>query len=681
MNMQFRQAGRLGRLNTVLGPDQLVLLRFFGSEFMNSLFEYDVECLSEAPGIDFDQLLGTHATVTIEGREGIRHFDGIVTRTRYTGGYENGSRYNLTLRPWFWLADQRFNQKIFHEKTVDQIIKEVLAPYSGAGDPALQLDLGGEYPVLEYTVQYRESDFAFACRMMERFGISYHFQHREGNHTMVLTDSDTNHKEIPGGTRKFQPVDAHHQSEEEHFWDLSPERNIRTGAVKLIDYNFKTPRADMLADRIGEAKHAFGQLESYEYPGTYLDRDEGKKLARIRNDQFQGGDRRNRAAGDVLSLGAGMIVNVDANGVENVGEPRQLCLAAHHTFVSESYGSGGASSDGYSYSGQYVLMPASSPLAPPRVTPSPIVQGPQTAMVVGDGEIDCDEYGRVIVRFHWDLEGANSMRCRVSQQWAGAGLGQVVIPRIGMEVIVDFIDGDPDKPLVTGCVVNASNANIYGLPDNKTRSGFKTKTHQGGGFNELMFEDAQGKEEIFLHAQKDMNRIIQDNDDTKVKNGNRSIAVELGDETKTIGAGNLTETVALTRSSTATVISETAVSGPAGPGNIFNTAEVDIAHKAKTGMISLDAKANIQNTTKATFAVTADQNIQNHAKVNHFVTADEMVQLSVGQNVSITLTPDAIFLKAGSTTVTLSEGLLDQIAGVIHLNKNGPPGGGGGGGM
>ena len=670
MNMPFKQDARLGRLSTVLGPQNLALLRFYGSDYMNAPFEYDVEALSPIPSVDFDQLLGTHATVIVQTRHGARHFDGIVTRVRYAGAGENGYRFNLALRPWFWLADQRFNQKIFHGKTVDQIIREVLAPYSGAGSPALELRLASDYPVLEYTVQYRESDFAFASRLMERFGISYHFEHTEGNHTMVLTDSDTNHKTVPGTRRAFKPVDGHHQPEDEHFWDLEPERKIKTGAVRLIDYNFKTPRADMMAEQVADTKYAFGQLESYEYPGTYLDREEGRRIARIRNDQFQGGDRRNRAVGDCVSLGAGMVVELDANGVENIGDPRQLCLAAHHTFVSESYGSGATISDGYSYSGTFVLMPASAPLAPPRKTPTPIVQGPQTAMVVGEGEIDCDEYGRVLVRFHWDLEGAISMRCRVSQQWAGAGLGQVVIPRIGMEVIVDFIDGDPDKPLVTGCVVNASNANIYDLPASKTRSGFKTKSHNGGGNNELMFEDELGMEEIFLHAEKDMNRVIEDNETTRVNRGDRSITVATGDETKAIESGNLTETVALSRSTTANTINETALAGEAGPGNITYHADDDIAMKAKDGKIALEAKQDISNRTENNFTVEADINVTTHAVEETHITADQRIFLGVGENSGIEITADHIVIHSNGASIAFTAEGLNQIGEMIHLNKD-----------
>ena len=239
MNAFFKQAGRLGRLTTALGPDALALLRFDGSDFMNDLFEYRIEALAPRGDVDFDQLIGTHASVSIDGPGGSRVFDGIVTRARWAGTGENGHRYDPTLRPWFWLAGRRRNQRIFHGKTVIQIIEEVLSDYASLGDPALLVQVSEQYPVLEYTVQYRESDLAFVRRQMERHGISFHFRHAPGSHTLVLTDDVLAHENI--GERPFKSYDGHHQAEGEHIWDWSPERNLTTGAVRLIDYNFKTP--------------------------------------------------------------------------------------------------------------------------------------------------------------------------------------------------------------------------------------------------------------------------------------------------------------------------------------------------------------------------------------------------------------------------------------------------------
>nr|WP_240547542.1 type VI secretion system tip protein TssI/VgrG [Paracoccus sp. J56] len=293
---------------------------------------------------------------------------------------------------------------------------------------------------------------------------------------------------------------------------MTPERNITTGAIRLTDYNFKHPDQAMEVDRLGDAAHAQGQIESFDWPGDYPAQDVGKIVAGLRTSQERGADRRNRAVGDCLSLRSGRRVMLSGDRIPGTGES-YLCLSASHHFVSEAYGSGGQGSDGYAFTGSYVLMPDTAPMAPPRRTHVPVVHGPQTAMVVGEGEIDCDEYGRILVRFHWDLDAAHSMRCRVWQNWAGAGWGGMVIPRIGMEVVVEFLEGDPDKPIVTGNVFNGKNGVPYELPKHKTRSTFRTNTHDGKGtgrgFNELRFEDQAGAEEIFMHAQKDMNTEIE----------------------------------------------------------------------------------------------------------------------------------------------------------------------------
>lgn len=503
MDALFSQDSRLGKLTTVLGKDVLVLLRLNGRDHMNDLFDYRVECLSTEANLDFDGLIGTHASVEITSQsDGPRFFDGIVTEAKWAGISENGHKYELRLQPWFWLAGQRRNQRIFHNQTVVQIIETMLGPYAGLGNPALKVTLMDSYPVLEYTVQYRESDMAFAQRLMERFGISYHFTHEAGSHTLVLTDSVQSHDAVAGDTRIYKPYDGTHNAEHEHFWEWHPTRRLTTGALRLADYNFKTPHAGMEMEQAGDAAYAEGQIESYDYPGDYLDAQQGDIMADLRLRQERGQDVRHRAVGDCTSLGAGMTLTLTGDHVPEV-KGEYLCLSATHSFISQSYGSGDTEADGYAYSGEYVLMPVSAPMVPERKTRVPVVQGPQTAMVVGEGEIDCDEYGRILVHFHWDLEAAFSMRCRVSQNWASKGWGGMVIPRIGMEVVVEFLEGDPDKPLVTGCVYNGKNNVPYPLPDHKTKSVFRTDTHQGSGFNELMFEDANDNELIYMHGQKD----------------------------------------------------------------------------------------------------------------------------------------------------------------------------------
>ncbi len=532
--MVFKQAGRLGKLHTSLGPDVLVLLRFNGTDQMNGLFNYQIDALSTEPTINFDDLIGTHATVEIATAGAPVFYDGVVTSAQWAGVGENGVRYGLTLRPWLWLASNRRNQRIFHDMTVVDILKELLSDYLTAG-AALKVDVTETYPKLEYTVQYRESDLGFATRMMERFGISYHFTHADKSHTLVLTDSIDSHEAVPGGSRPYHGAQGHHQSEEEHFWEFQPERRMTTGAVRLIDYNFKKPTAAMEVDKLGDANYAQGKIESFDYPGDFSDQGAGKSVAALRARQERGGDARASAVGDTISLSSGMKVTLQGDEIPGATGQTFLCLSAVHSFVSESYGSGGpGTGDDDAYSGRYVLMPDNSPLAPDRKSPQPAVQGPQTATVVGDGEIDCDEFGRILVKFHWDLKSAHSMRCRVSQMWAGQGWGGMAIPRIGMEVVVEFLEGDPDKPLVTGCVYNGKNGAPYDLPANKTRTTWRSNTHQGTGHNEISFEDTAGGEDLFFHAQKDLTQKVLNNMSANVQQ-NRMATIGANDSTTVTG--------------------------------------------------------------------------------------------------------------------------------------------------
>ncbi|MEL7182965.1 MAG: type VI secretion system tip protein TssI/VgrG [Pseudomonadota bacterium] len=542
MNAIFTQETRLGKLHTALGKDVLVILRFDGTDHMNGLFDYRVEALSTQQNINFDDLIGTHATVEVETQaNGARYFDGIVTQAQWAGVGENGNRYNLTLRPWIYLAGLRRNQRIFHNKTVVDIVEETLSDYADLGEPHLSNLLTESYPELEYTVQYRESDLALVTRLLERFGISYHFTHRNGSHTMVLTDAVDTHDALPGASRKYKPVNADHQADEEHFWEWYPERNITTGGILLTDYNFKRPNAAMRADDMGDAAYAQGKIESFDYPGDYLDQGRGNTVANLRTLAERGNDRRHRAVGNCASLVSGLTVSLTGDQVPGVKDEAYLCLRAAHSYISDSYGSGDIKSDRHAFSAEYVLMPITAPMVPDRKTPLPIVQGPQTAVVVGEGEIDCDQYGRILVQFHWDLDGAYSMRCRVSQNWAGKGWGGMVIPRIGMEVVVEFLEGDPDKPLVTGCVYNGRQDTPYPLPAAKTKSVFKTDTHQGAGFNELTFEDEREQELIYMHGQKDQQiEILNDRgktigrDQSEAVGRDKSISVGQ-DHTESIG--------------------------------------------------------------------------------------------------------------------------------------------------
>ncbi|MEL6882980.1 MAG: type VI secretion system tip protein TssI/VgrG [Pseudomonadota bacterium] len=545
--VEFLQENRRGRLSTDLGEDVLVLLRMDGEEELSGYFTWTVEALSEDPAVDLNALLGTHATVTLDNGDGPRFFDGIVTEAQWRGMEENGNRYNLVLRPWLHLANMRRNNRIFHELTVEDILTELLSAYAHLGNPHVELKLTDSYPKLEYTVQYNESDAVFAQRMMERFGITWHWKHDNKSHTLVLTDKVVSHDDVPGGERAYYSVEGYQMHPEEHFYELRRTARVTTGAVRLTEYNFKTPHAAQEVAQLGAAEHDNGQIESFDWPGDYLEQGVGEGVVQRRVDEETGQAPRVVAKGDVSSLGTGLCVTPIEDFVPEVTGKRHICLKARHTFRAQAYGTGDAKGSDEAYVGEFVLLRDDSPFRPERRTRRPLVHGPQTARVVGDGEIDCDEFGRILVQFHWDLDAAYSMRCRVSQNWASKGWGGMVIPRIGMEVVVEFLEGDPDKPLVTGCVFNGYNDVPYPLPDHKTKSVFRSDTHQGQGFNEITFEDQSGQENISLHAQKDQtlkvlnNRMKRvDNDQVESVGTNKSIEVGKNHQERIGGSMNLT---------------------------------------------------------------------------------------------------------------------------------------------
>ncbi|MCK0122688.1 type VI secretion system tip protein VgrG [Loktanella sp. F6476L] len=513
MAIKLDQTGRFGRLATELGKNKLVLTGFHGEDFVNNLFDYRVDALSLDPDIDLADLIGTQATVTFDALTGEpRHFNGIVTEAQNMGITATGNGYQLSLRPWFWLAGQRENHRIFHEKSVVKIIEEVFADWSGASNPLFENRLTGDYPDLEYTVQYGESDLAFVCRQMERFGISYHFDHTENGHTLVMTDASENFTPVFANTRPYHNTTSDLAFDEERLWGWIAGRGLTTGVVRLADYNFKTPKRSMEVDRAADAGYAnHGAIEKYRYPGDYLDQGTGKGVNSLRLKQEQARDRRHRVNGNVVSLSAGMVIAPRDQAVPLVKPGPYVCLAAKHSFETNYYNSGDDSGDASSFEGEYVLTEVDAPFAPELITDRPIIHGPQTAMVVGEGEIDCDAHGRILVRFHWDLAGANSMRCRVVQTSASGEWGGMIIPRIGMEAVVEFLEGDPDKPMVTGCVFNGGTDSPYKLPANKTKHVMRADSHKGSGFNEISFEAESGSENMAIHAQKDQTiRVLND---------------------------------------------------------------------------------------------------------------------------------------------------------------------------
>ncbi len=469
MATSFRQDTRIGELETPLGKDKLVLVRLDAAEGLSELFEYRVEALSDAADLDLSSAMGKHCTVSFKPIKGDkRYFDGILVESQWLGPREGGELYRLILRPWLWVLSQTSNCLIFHEKTAPQIIGDIFGKHGGLAD--FEQVLTKTYPKLEYCVQYRESDMDFVCRLMEDNGISYHFRHSDGAHKLIMGDSSSAYEPLADRAGSLLSDRAQqHLRKEEHFHEWHPQRRFTSGKKSLNSYDFKKPSKSL--DHRQERRHRFRAwrprgLRLYGHPSGSLARQRRRPLRAGRHRQDQGDGRaflRRRRLRELLSWRAGR--SRQPSKLES--RTTNIWRSAAGTLPAEGYTSGAGSQAGETYEGTYEFMRADRKFAPPAVTPKPYIRGPQTAKVVGKGEIDVDKHGRILVRFHWDRKNDNSMRCRLAQVWAGKCWGGIFIPRMDMEVIVEFLEGDPDRPLVVGTVYNGENKPPYTLPDEK----------------------------------------------------------------------------------------------------------------------------------------------------------------------------------------------------------------------
>ena len=513
----------------VRGPspfdDKSVLRGATGREALSEPFEFEVDILPPKDAkVKYDDVLGEPLSLEIELPENRKRFvHGIVVKLGYIEVKDDRYVYRLTLRPWFWLLKNSSNSRIFQEKTSIQIIKDVFeqARFSDFEDGALT----GTYHVREYCVQYRESDFDFVCRLLEEEGIYYYFKYEQSKHTLVLADAASAHSATPGyGKIEYHPAAGGELSRDrEGITEWFVSRSVRSGTYSLRDYDFEKPKTDLTVKSSDPASHAHAKLEVYDYPGRYSEATDGKSYAEIRREALQVPYEVYHGKADVRGLSVGTTFNLV--GTEDF-DMEYLITSALHDIQSDEVQLG-ASEDAMTsqVKAELTAIDNRRQFRPTMTTPKGLVRGPQTAVVVGpDGEeIWTDKYGRVKLQFHWDREGKldekSSCWIRVSHAWAGKKWGQIFLPRIGQEVIVDFLEGDPDRPIVTGRVYNADNMPPYTLPDEKNKSTMKSHSTLKGvdkNFNELRFDDTKDKEEVYFHAERDFNRVVENNDTLKV---------------------------------------------------------------------------------------------------------------------------------------------------------------------
>jgi len=547
------QDTRFGSVTSPLGPDVLLFSRMKGYEEMGRLFEYEIDLLSEDKQIDVKKILGQAMTLAVElPAGGVRHYHGLVTQFRQHGTQGEFHLYRAVLRPWLWFLTRTSNCRIFQKLSVPDIIKKVFE-LNGFSD--LEVELSATYQPRDYCVQYRESDFNFVSRLMEGEGIYYFFKHERDKHILVIADTLSayqtvdNYVEIP-----YFPPENTNQRSRDHIFEWHSYHEVQSGRYVLNDFDFEKPKANLLAQFVENKPHTHAGGECYDYPGDYIEPGAGESYANIRLDELQTNYQVIRGKGNARGLTPGMLFTLKDH-YSSSENAKHVLVSTDFIIESNQYRSDGASAD-LLYDCIFTAIRSEQQFRPRRVTPVPFVQGPQTAIVVGKAgeEIWTDEYGRVKVQFHWDREGKNdensSCWVRVSFPTAGKNWGWISLPRIGQEVIVSFLEGNPDKPIITGRVYNNDQMPPYELPANQTQSGVKTRTSKEGSaenFNEIRFEDKKDAEEVYIHAEKDFNCVIENNETRKIgldkkDKGDQTIEIQ-NDRTVTLNEGNDTLTV------------------------------------------------------------------------------------------------------------------------------------------
>jgi type VI secretion system secreted protein VgrG len=645
--MPYSQANRIISVETPLGEDILLLHSFSGFEGMSRLFSYSLIMLSENPSIPFASIIGKQVTITLKGPLGDRYINGFVSRFAQSGGDARFTYYRAEIVPWLWFLTRHADCRIFQNKTITDIIKEVFAD---RGFATFEDRTETPTPQREYCVQYRETDFNFVSRLMEQYGMFYFFEHTDSQHTLVLADSSQVHRPCPNqSTVSFREAGPGGLPEDEDVitgWRL--EQEVRPGKYALTDYNFETPSTSLQGNLSTSNEVAQNtKYEVFDYPGIYSTSSQGEQIVKLRMEEEEALVTVAAGNGTCRTFLPGYRFTLKDHSRRDMNKPYILTEVRHSASVGDSYVSGDDSA--VTYSNTFVAIPADTIFRPQRLTPQPLVQGPQTAVVVGPGgsEIYVDNYSRVKVQFFWDRQGKNDAQSscwiRVSQPWAGKQWGFIAIPRIGQEVIVDFLEGDPDRPIITGRVYNADQMPPYTLPDNETQTGIKTRSSKGGGsanYNELRFEDKMGSEEFFAHAEKNLTTEVE-NDEKRTVGNDRSTTIQHDD----------TLTVQNNRSATITGTDKETV---------MQTQTLSVNDSRSATIATSDS-------------LTAGSGISQTAGTSFSITAGASMSVNVGASLSIT-TGAAVSITAGGTlTITAPmvsiEAAMVQVAGVVQATS------------
>lgn len=538
LEVKFSIANRLVTIKTIL-PDEkpLYLERFEGTETLSAPFEFKLKLLSTDLELDLKALLGTAATIKLAMPEDgkFEYFNGIFSSIRQKSqSYDDLVEFEATLVPSLWLLSLETDSRIFQKKSVPEIVEEVLKERVPNRD--MPSDLRSKCPKRDYCVQYRETNLNFICRLLEEEGIYFYFDHTEKKHTMVFRERSQSAVACPQQEEADYVITRDGQGgEKDGIFKFERLEQLLTTSLTLRDYNFETPKLNLEVMCAGPDK----PHKSYDYPGKYGNRTDGDRYARIRLEASECNEVVFEGTSGIRAFRPGYKFKLKEHYRKDLNDKEYVLTSITHQAMDTTFRTTG--NKGHHYENTFLTIPQTVPYRPPQTAVKPIVQGSQTAVVVGPSgdEIYVDNYGRVKVQFFWDRVGKkdenSSCWMRVAQIWAGKNWGWMTIPRIGQEVIVDFLEGNPDQPIITGRVYNADQMPPYVLPANQTQSGFKSRSSKGGGtdnFNEIKFEDLKGSELFSMQAEKDMLTLVKHDDTQTIKN-DRTITVD-GKHTETV---------------------------------------------------------------------------------------------------------------------------------------------------
>lgn len=540
------QKNRLLSLTTSLGENTLIPTSFTGIESFSNLFEFKIIAVSTQDNITPDQILGQSATLSISRpQEQPREFNGIVATFSASYAVAAGLRtYEVTLRPKVWLLTRTTDCKIFQNKSVLQITDTIMSDNQITNYKKQAIT--GNHPSRDYCVQHRETDFDFLKRIWAEEGIYFYFDHKNNQHTLVLSDSINGYSECLDKTVIHAPAS---ESDTISISNWSNNNNFVSGKYTLNDYNFEQPNTNLTSTTNTTLSNSqFKTWELYDFPGNYTQKSDGQSLSRYRMEEVEAHYAIATGEGNYRGFMPGAKITMNTHEVKSEEKKKYVISYVEHKAVDETHI--GNTTIPSTYSNSFKALPATTVYRPPLDTRRPLIAGPQTAKVVGPSgeDIYCDKYGRIRVQFFWDRDGKNnensSCWIRVAQVFAGANWGTIYTPRIGMEVVVVFLDGDPDQPLVIGSVYNENNMPPYTLPGEKTQSGIKTRSTTKGTsstYNEMRIEDKKDSELFYFRAQKDFQREVMNNDTLTVSN-DQTITVKQN-LSETISEGNMSSTI------------------------------------------------------------------------------------------------------------------------------------------